>query len=88
MPCTGPTRPRHYRRQRSLAAIAHALVAEEQTGARALRHLAQREKGIDAGLHNLLLETMAMDSDKHARVLQFVERRLATRARAEDGRGQ
>ena len=73
---------------RDLAAIAHAPVAEEQTGARALRHLAQREKGIDAGLPSLLLEMMAMDSDKHAHVLQFVERRLATRARAEGGRGE
>jgi hypothetical protein len=36
-------------------------------------------------LPSLLLEMMAMDSDKHARVLQFVERRLAARARAEGG---
>ena len=78
----------HQRPPRDLVAVAHALVAEEQTGARALRHLAQREKGIDAGLHSLLLEMMAMDSDKHAHVLQFVERRLATRARAAGGRGE
>ena len=46
--------------------------------------LAQREKGIDAGLDSLLLEMMAMDSEKHARLLQFVQQRLEQRARAVD----
>ena len=45
-----------------------------------MRDLAQREKGIDAGLHSLLLEMMAMDSEKHARLLQFVQQRLEQRA--------
>lgn len=70
---------------RDLAMAARALIDEERTGARYLRDLAHHEKNIDAGLHSLLLEMMAMDSEKHARLLQFVQDRLAARARAEDG---
>jgi len=69
---------------RDLVAITRALVEEERTGARMMRDLAQREKGIDAGLDSLLLEMMAMDSEKHARLLQFVQQRLEQRARAVD----
>jgi rubrerythrin len=68
-----------------LATTTRALIEEENTGARYLRKLANDEKGIDAGLHSLLLEMMAMDSEKHARLLKFVHDRLAKRARAEDG---
>jgi len=64
-----------------LAPVARALIDEERTGAQALRRLAEREKGLDSGLDSLLLEMMAMDSDKHARLLQFVHRRLEARAR-------
>lgn len=64
-----------------LAEAARELIDEERTGARYMRELAQREKGIDSGLHSLLLEMMAMDSEKHARLLQFVHDRLAARAR-------
>ena len=70
---------------KALAAAAHALIEEERTGARYLRDLAHREKDIDAGLHSLLLEMMSMDSEKHARLLQFVQKRLAARACADDG---
>jgi hypothetical protein len=70
---------------RDLAAITRGLVQEEHSGARMMRDLAQREKGIDAGLHSLLLEMMAMDSEKHARLLQFVQQRLEQRARTTDG---
>ena len=68
-----------------LATTARVLIEEENTGARYLRKLANEEKGIDAGLHSLLLEMMAMDSEKHARLLKFVHNRLAKRARTEDG---
>ena len=61
---------------------ARVLIEEENTGARYLRKLANEEKGIDAGLHSLLLEMMAMDSEKHARLLQFVQARLDARASA------
>jgi hypothetical protein len=62
-----------------------ALIEEEHTGARYLRKLANEENGIHSGLHSLLLEMMAMDSEKHARLLKFVHDRLAKRARTEDG---
>jgi hypothetical protein len=65
--------------------VVRALIAEEHTGARHMRDLAKREKGIRAGLHTLLLEMMAMDSEEHARLLQFVQERVAVRARLEDG---
>ena len=55
-----------------LTSLARALIAEEKTGAQALRGLAQREKGLGGGLDSLLLEMMAMDSEKHARLLLFV----------------
>jgi rubrerythrin len=69
---------------KELATAARALIEEEQTGARYMRKLADQEKDIDAGLHSLLLEMMAMDSEKHARLLKFVQERLAKRARAAD----
>jgi rubrerythrin len=68
-----------------LATTTRALINEENTGARYLRKLANEEKGIDAGLHSLLLQMMATDSEKHARLLKFVHDRLAKRARTEDG---
>ena len=70
---------------RDLVAITRNLIDEERNGARMMRDLARREKGIDAGLDSLLLEMMAMDSEKHARLLQFVQQRLEQRARAVDG---
>jgi hypothetical protein len=61
-------------------ALARDLGDEERAGARKMRELAESEKKIDGGLHSLLLDMMAMDSDKHARMLHFVEQRLrATR---------
>ncbi len=62
-----------------------ALIEEEKTGARYLRELAQREKRIDGGLHSLLLEMMSHDSEKHARLLQFVRDRLEARAQSGNG---
>jgi rubrerythrin len=66
----------------SLAALAHELVNEERTGAKFLRKLAEEQKSIDGGLPSLLIETMAMDSEKHARLLQFVQQRLERRTAA------
>ena len=63
-----------------LAAVARDLIAEERSGARKMRELADQEKGISGGLHALLLEMMAMDSEKHARLLHFVQDRLHARA--------
>ncbi|MBV8716951.1 MAG: hypothetical protein JO020_32410 [Chloroflexi bacterium] len=64
-----------------LAAAVRVLIEEERTGARYIRGLAHVEKSIDAGLPSVLLEMMAMDSEKHARLLQFVHERLTARAR-------
>jgi rubrerythrin len=61
------------------------LIKEERTGARYLRDLAHREKDVSWGLPSLLIDMMAMDSDKHARLLQFVHDRLAKRPYSEDG---
>ncbi len=53
-----------------------ALIREEHAGARELRQLARREKRLAGGLETLLLETMAIDSEKHERILRFVLKRL------------
>ncbi len=55
--------------------------------ARGIARLANSSKGLGAGLDSLLLEMMAMDSDTHARLLEFVQDRLARRAKASDGPG-
>jgi rubrerythrin len=68
-----------------LAHVARELVEEERTGARKMRELASKERGIDDGLHSLLLEMMALDSEKHAHLLTYVQRRLAARSRLQDG---
>jgi rubrerythrin len=64
-----------------LATTARALIEEERSGAQAMRRLAAQERGLDSGLDSLLLEMMAMDSEKHAHLLRFVEKRLEARAR-------
>ena len=61
----------------ALAASARALADQEQDGVRLLRELARHHEGMYAGLFSLLLEGMALDSQKHERVLRFVEQRLA-----------
>ena len=65
-----------------LVAVAHALIEEEKAGAAALRRLAHREKSLDGDVEAILLEMMAIDSDKHARLLDFVRRRLTAHSRA------
>ncbi len=64
-----------------LVDTATALIKEERTGAHYLRDLAHRDEQASGGLQSLLIEMMAMDSEKHARLLQFVHDRLASRAR-------
>ena len=62
-----------------LVELAKVLIAEERTGARILRDLAERQRQIDGGLHSLLIDMMAMDSEKHAMLIQFVQHRLESR---------
>jgi rubrerythrin len=64
-----------------LQALAQGLIEEEKAGAETLRRIATREKRLDSGFDSVLLEMMAIDSEKHAHLLRFVERRLRTRAR-------
>jgi rubrerythrin len=68
-------------RAAALAGVTRELIEEERHGAKALRDLAHKERTIADGLHSLLLEMMAVDSDKHAHLLQFVERRLRSAIR-------
>src|SRR5262245_9808427 len=49
------------------------LIKEEHDGARYLRKLAGGQRGLNAGLATVLLEMMALDSEKHAYLLRFVE---------------
>jgi rubrerythrin len=70
---------------RELADAVRFLIDEEHSGARYMRQLAREEERISAGLHTLLLETMALDSEKHAKLLGFVRDRLTARGRPEEG---
>jgi hypothetical protein len=67
---------------KELIAVTRAFIREERDGARQLRTLALKTSGLNAGLPKLLLETMALDSDKHERILRFILRRLERRERA------
>ena len=63
-----------------IAAAVRALIRDEHEAARHVRHLARQEPGLHDGLVPLMLETIARDSEKHATILQFVQRRLEERA--------
>ena len=60
-----------------------ARILEEREGVRQLRRLARDEKHLYNGLFSLLLEVMAMDSEKHERILRFILRWLEAARRAE-----
>ena len=59
-----------------MLALAKQLVREEKDGAKKVRDIAKLEKHVNYGLDSLLLEMMAADSEKHARLLQYVVQRL------------
>ncbi len=48
---------------------------KEEEGARHLRWLAAQHKRVYGGLFMLLLETVALDSEKHAHILRYLLRR-------------
>jgi hypothetical protein len=52
------------------------LIRDEHEGARYLRHLGRKEPTLYAGLYQLLLETIARDSEKHALILRYLLRRM------------
>ena len=60
----------------ALAKTARALADQERKGVRRLRKLARDHKDVYSGLFSLLLEGIAMDSEKHERVLRFAAKRL------------
>jgi hypothetical protein len=51
-------------------------IREEQESAEHLRVLAKQNSNLYGGLFELLLQTMALDSEKHARILRFVCQRM------------
>lgn len=51
----------------------------ERRGSRELRRLARERADLNGGLISALVESMADDSDKHARILSFAARRVADR---------
>lgn len=67
--CSGP----------SLAQLAGRLADAEDTRAQQLRAIALQQRTLERGLPRLLLEMMAADREKHARILRFVQGRLQTR---------
>lgn len=71
--------------EEDLTELVKSLIEEERTGARYMRELAREEERIDAGLHALLLEMMALDSEKHAKLLEFVRERLTAHSHAQSG---
>ncbi len=60
-------------------AAMRGFIREEHDGARRMRELARMGKNIGDGLFTLLLETIAIDSEKHERILRFVLKRLMSR---------
>jgi rubrerythrin len=62
--------------------LLRAATQEEQRGIRELRALARTHGDRYGGLLTLLFELMALDSQKHARMLRFVTRQLRAEKRA------
>lgn len=61
------------------------LIRAERELARTSRQLAGAYRDIACGLNALLLRTMALDSEKHDRVLRFVQRLLKSQVGKADG---
>ena len=62
-----------------LLELTRALADQERHSGRELRALARQQRHAFDGLFELLLEVMAMDSDKHERILRFLARRMESR---------
>ena len=56
------------------------LAREEHEGVQHLRKLAHEVSSLHNGLLALLLEMMALDSEKHEKVMRYIARRLESRA--------
>lgn len=66
-----------------LVKTARGLVKEELNGAQVMRKAAAEQRTLDDGLVSLLLEAMAHDSEKHAHLIEYVQRRLEDQVRRE-----
>jgi hypothetical protein len=71
--------------EQELAEAVRSLIDEENSGARYMRGLARQEQQVGSDLHALLLEMMALDSEKHAKLLGFVRERLVARSQTGEG---
>lgn len=69
------TDAREHASEEMLAAIGAAIRAERQE-ARSFQELARQERTLHDGLFSLLLELVAIDSQKHTRILEFIEKRM------------
>jgi rubrerythrin len=65
------------RSQSETLRLLHSLEEEEHVGAQALRRLARQARRSDECTSCLLLEAMAMDSEKHAHLLRLLSEQLA-----------
>jgi rubrerythrin len=59
--------------------IAQTALSDERSGARSLRQLADRCKGMNAGLISVLFERMARQTETHHRLLELVLQRSRAR---------
>ena len=62
----------------TLAAVRGSALHERE-GARQLREIAKQQQDLYGGLFSLLLQIMAMDSEKHETILRFIDQRLTGR---------
>ncbi len=60
--------------------VLNRLAKEEREGVDHLRRLAHEVSNLHSGLLALLLEMMALDSEKHEKVMRYIARRLEVRA--------
>jgi len=65
-------------RTATLAAI-REFARHEREGAHQLREIAKQQRDLYGGLFSLILQIMAMDSEKHETILRFIDQRLADR---------
>jgi rubrerythrin len=61
-------------------AVTRSFQQEERAGARILKALASTSRDLHGGVVQLILEWMALDSQKHERALRFIQQRLGQRS--------
>lgn len=66
--------------EKEILSSIQGFITAEHESAQQLRTLASSQRGLYGGLFGLLLDLMAMDSDKHAYILGFVLKQLGGQA--------